>query len=75
MLAFLGVREQPRKERKTDRERERERERGRGREGGREGGRRLRDPSGIIEYHLPLYSFLSLFFFARRWIQTRIGYP
>lgn len=34
-----------------------------------------RDPSGIIEYHLPLCSFLSLFFSARRWVQTRIGYP
>lgn len=35
----------------------------------------MRDPSGIIEYHLPLCSFLSLFFSARRWVQTRIGYP
>ena len=32
-----------------------------------------RDPSGIIEYHLPLCSFLSLFFSARRWVQTRVS--
>lgn len=40
-----------------------------------EGERDARDPFGIIEYHLPLCSFLSLFFLARRDGYKRIGYP